>query len=143
MQVQPYLFFEGRCEEAVKFYQSALGAKVEGMMRYKESPESMPAGKLPPGSGDKIMHAAFNVGTTTVMASDGMCSGKPQFSGVSLTLNVKDEAEADRMFNGLAAGGEVQMPLQKTFYSPRFGMVRDKFGLGWMVIVPQAMPPKS
>jgi PhnB protein len=137
MQVQPYLFFDGRCEEALEFYKETLGAKVEMIMRNKESPEPTP-GMLPPGSEDKVMHALFRVGDTPIMASDGFAKGQPRFEGFSLSLTVADEAEADRVFKALADGGEVRMPLGKTFFSPRFGMVADKFGLGWMVIVPGA-----
>jgi PhnB protein len=134
MQVQPYLFFEGRCEEAIEFYKKAVGAKVDMMMRYKESPEK---GGAPPNSDEKIMHAAFKVGDTVVMGSDGMCNGKPDFKGFSLSITANSEAEADKMFNALSAGGQVRMPLTKTFFSPKFGMVADKFGLGWMVLVAQ------
>jgi len=137
MLVQPYLFFDGRCEEAVTFYQRTLGAKVEMLMRYKESPEPPPPGMVPPGSENKIMHMSMKIGDTTVMASDGNCAGKPEFQGFSLSLTVKDAAEADRVFGALADGGTVQMPLAKTFFAPRFGMVADRFGVGWMVIVAQ------
>jgi PhnB protein len=137
-QVQPYLFFEGRCEEAIEFYKSALGAKVEMMMRFRENPDPRP-GMCAPGSEDKIMHAAFHVGDSLVMASDGMAGGKPEFRGFSLSVNAKDEAHADRLFNALAKGGKVTLPLGKTFFSPRFGMVADRFGVGWMVIVPGKM----
>jgi len=137
-QVQPYLFFDGRCEEALEFYKSALGAKVEMMLRFKENPDPQP-GMCAPGSENKIMHAAFHVGESLVMASDGMAGGKPEFKGFSLSVNAKDEAHADRLFNALGKGGQVTMPLAKTFFSPRFGMVTDKFGVGWMVIVPGQM----
>jgi PhnB protein len=138
MQVQPYLFFDGRCEEALEFYKGALGIKVEMMMRFKDNPEPQP-GMCPPGAENKVMHAAFHVGDTLVMASDGYAKGKPEFKGFSLSVDAKSEAEADRLFEALGKGGQVQMPLAKTFYSPRFGMVTDKFGVGWMVIVPQKM----
>jgi PhnB protein len=137
MLIQPYLFFNGRTEEAAAFYQRVLGAKVDMVMRFKDSPEPMPPGMIPPGSENKVMHMALTVGDTQVLASDGGCVGKPDFQGFSLSLTVKDAAEADRVFAALADGGEVRMPLGKTFWSPRFGMVADKFGLGWMVIVPQ------
>ena len=137
MQVQSYLFFDGRCEEAIEFYKKALGAKVDMLMRFKESPEPPQPGMCPPGSDDKVMHAAFRVGDTTVMASDGRYQGKPSFQGFSLSLNAKDEVEAERLFAVLGKGGQVQMPLAKTFFSPRFGMVADRFGVSWMVI---AMP---
>ncbi len=135
MQLTPYLFFDGRCEEAIQFYKKTLDAKVEMMMRFNESPEPPPPGMVPPGSESKIMHAALRIGDTTVMASDGHAGGKPKFEGFSLSLNAKDEAEADRLFNALADGGQVQMPLGKTFFAKRFGMVADRFGVGWMIIV--------
>lgn len=135
MHLQPYLFFEGRCEEAVEFYRQALGAEVEMLMRFKDSPESPPPGSVPPGSEDKVMHMSFRIGDTTVMASDGRCAGDPGFKGFSLSLTVPDEATAERLFAALAEGGQVQMPLGKTFFSPRFGVVADRFGVSWMVIV--------
>ncbi len=133
--VQPYLFFAGRCEEAIEFYRQALGAEVEMIMRFKESPEPPPPGMLPPGFENKIMHSSFRIGRTTVMASDGCSTEKLNFQGFSLSLTVPTEADADRVFAALADGGQVQMPLGKTFWSPRFGMVTDRFGLGWMVNV--------
>jgi PhnB protein len=137
--IEPYLFFNGRCEEAVKFYQKALGAELQMMMRYKESPEPLPPGMTPPNWGDKIMHASVRIGATIVMASDG-CGEKTAFEGFSLSLTVSDEAEADRVFAALAEGGQVRMPLGKTFWSPRFGMVQDRFGVGWMVSVMHKQP---
>ena len=135
MQIEPYLFFNGRCEEAVEFYKKALGAEVIMLMRFKESPEPPQPGMVPPGSDNKIMHASFRVGDTMVMASDGRCAGKTDFQGFSLSLTVANEAEAERKFTALQEGGQVQMPLAKTFWSPRFGMVTDRFGVGWMVTV--------
>ena len=135
MQIEPYLFFNGRCEEAVEFYKKALGAEVIMLMRFKESPEPPQPGMVPPGSENKIMHASFRVGDTMVMASDGRCAGKTDFQGFSLSLTVANEAEAERKFTALREGGQVQMPLAKTFWSPRFGMVTDRFGVGWMVTV--------
>ncbi len=135
MQIQPYLFFDGRCEEAVEFYRSALGAEVTMLMRFKDSPEPHQSGMVPPGSEDKVMHANFRIGDMTVMASDGRCLGRPTFQGFSLSITVADEADADRLLSSLADGGQVQMPLAKTFFSPRFGMVADRFGVSWMIIV--------
>ena len=135
MPVTPYLFFDGRCEEALEFYKKALGAEVEMMMRFKESPEKPPPDKVAPGSENKIMHACVRISGAPIMASDGCAQGKPKFEGFSLSVNAKDDAEADRMFAALADGGKVQMPLGKTFFAKRFGMVADRFGVGWMVIV--------
>lgn len=135
MQIQPYLFFDGRCEEAIEFYKKALGAKVEMLMRFKESSEPPPPGAIPPGSENKIMHSCLRIGDTAIMASDGNCAGKQKFQGFSLSLTARDESEADRLFKALSDGGQVQMPLTKTFFSPRFGMVADRFGVGWMIIV--------
>ncbi len=135
MLVQPYLFLDGRCEEAIEFYRKALGAEVEMLMRFKDSPEPTPPGMVPPGSENKVMHSCLRIGDTRVMASDGRCLGKPNFQGFSLSLTVPNAAEADRVFAALGDGGQVQMPLNKTFFSPRFGMVADRFGVCWMVIV--------
>jgi PhnB protein len=137
-KVEVYLFLAGRTEEVIEFYKSAVGAQVEMLMRFKESPEPPPPGMLAPGWENKVMHSSFRIGETVVMASDG-CGTEPKecqgFSGFSLALAVKTEAEADRAFNALAAGGQVTMPLNKTFWSPRFGMLTDKFGIGWMINV--------
>ncbi len=133
--VQPYLLFNGRCEEAMEFYRQALGAELEFMMRFNESPEPHPPGMVPPGFEKKIMHCSFRIGATTLMASDGCSADKPEFKGFSLSLTVANAAEADRAFAALAEGGQVRMPLTKTFWSPRFGMVADRFGLGWMISV--------
>ena len=135
MQVQPYLFFDGRCEEALEFYRRALGAEVTALIRFKDSPEPPQPGACAPGSGDKVMHASFRVGEATLMASDGRCQGKPSFEGFSLSLTVPDEAQAEGLFAALGEGGQVQMPLAKTFFSPRFGMVADRFGVSWMIYV--------
>ena len=132
--VQPYLFFGGRCDEALEFYRTALGAQTEFVMRYKDSPQAIPPGQLPPDWENKIMHATFRVGGTQLMASDGNETG-PKFVGFSLSLAVPTAAEADRAFAALAAGGQVRMPLTKTFWSPCFGTLTDRFGLGWMVSV--------
>lgn len=138
--INPYLFFEGRAEEAAEFYGQVLGAKVEMLLRYSDSPEPPPEGMIPKGSERKVMHMTLTIGDATVLASDGNCSGKPQFQGFSLTYNAKDDADAERVFAKLAEGGAVQMPLGKTFFSPKFGMLADRFGIGWMVIVPAPMP---
>jgi PhnB protein len=134
MKVQPYLFFDGRCEEAIEFYKRTLGAEVLMMMRFSETPEPPPPGMVPPGSENKIMHASMRIGETEVMASDGRSMGNPVFQGVSLSLSVLSEAEADRLFKALGDGGQVQMPIGKTFFSPRFGMVADRFGVSWMIV---------
>ena len=135
MNIQPYLFFDGRAEEAIEFYKRALGAEVTALLRFKDSPEPAQPGMTPPGSEDKVMHASFRVGETTVMASDGRCQGQPSFKGFALVVTARDEGEADRLFGVLGEGGQVQMPLAKTFFSPQFGMVADRFGVSWMVIV--------
>ena len=135
MQTQPYLFFDGRCEEAIEFYRGALGAEVTMLLRFKEGPEPQQPGMVPPGAGEKIMHASLRIGDATVLASDGRCLGQPSFQGFAVSLTVPNEAEAERLFAGLAEGGQVQMALAKTFFSPRFGMVADRFGVSWMVCV--------
>ncbi|HEY7715503.1 MAG TPA: VOC family protein [Candidatus Binatia bacterium] len=135
MAIEPYLFFNGRCAEAIEFYRKALGAEVLMMMRFKESPEPPPPGMLPAGFEDKIMHATLRIGDATVMASDGRCTGQTSFQGFSLSLTAANEDDAKRKFTALAEGGEIQMPLGKTFWSPCFGMVADRFGVGWMVTV--------
>ena len=133
MQVQPYLFFDGRCEEALEFYKKAVGAKVEMLMRFKQAPDQS---MISPGSADKVMHGSIKIGESTLLVSDGRNTGKPNFQGFSLTLYAKDEDEADRLFSALGEGGEVRMPMDKTFFARRFGMLADKFGVGWMIIVP-------
>jgi PhnB protein len=130
VQIQPYLFFEGRCEEAIAFYRDALGAEVTTLMRYKDCPEP-----VTPGMADKVMHAELLIGETAILVSDGHCQGSPGFQGFSLSLTVAKEAEAERAFAALADGGQVRMPMAKTFFSPRFGMVVDRFGVLWMIYV--------
>ena len=133
--VQPYLNFNGRCEEALEFYRSALGAEVTALMRFKDSPEPPQPGMCPPNSETKVMHSSFRIGKVELMASDCRCEGQPSFQGFSLALTVSSPAEADRLFAALGKGGQVQMPLGKTFFSPRFGVVADRFGLSWMIYV--------
>jgi len=135
MQIQPYLLYEGCCEAALDFYRDALGAEVLMLMRYKESPEPPQPGCMAPGSEEKVMHASFRIGETTLMASDGMCTGTANFKGFALSIAAASEAEVDRLFNALAQGGTVQMAPARTFWSPRFGMVADRFGVAWMVSV--------
>ena len=135
MQIQPYLFFDGRCEEAIEFYRRAVGAEVQMLMRFKDAPAEAKCEQMAPGTDNKVMHAALKIGDAQVLASDGRCQGKPSFQGFGLALNAANEAEADRLFNALADGGQVQMPLTRTFFSPRFGMAADRFGISWMVIV--------
>jgi PhnB protein len=132
MQVQPYLFFDGRCEEAFEFYRKTLGAEATMLMRFKESPDP---GMCAPGAEDKVMHMSFRIGETTLLASDGHCTGQPNFQGFSLSLTAPNDSEAERLFNSLADGGQVRMPLTKTFFSSRFGMVADRFGMPWMIVV--------
>jgi PhnB protein len=136
MNVEPYLFFDGRCEEALEFYKKALGAEVTALLRFKDSPDP---GMVPPGGEMKVMHSCFRVGDATLMASDGRCEGRPAFQGFALSIAPADEAHAERLFAALAAGGQVQMPLTRTFWSPRFGMVADRFGVTWMInVAPRA-----
>jgi PhnB protein len=137
--ITPYLFFSGRCDEALKFYQHALGAKVEMVMTFNESPEPPPPGMLQAGFEDKVMHASFYVGDVRIMASDG-CDDKSKFDGFRLALGIPTETEARKVFEALADGGRVEMPLCKTFWSPCYGMVTDKFNVGWMVMVPGEVP---
>ena len=134
MQVQPYLFFDGRCDEALEFYKNAVGAKIGRVMRFKDAPEPT---QCNPGSENKVMHAQFEIGDTAVLASDGRNGGQPKFEGFALTINATSEADADRLFNALVDGGQVTQPLTKTFFSPRFGMLADKFGVHWIVIAAQ------
>ena len=134
MIVQPYLFFDGRCEEAIDFYRSKLGAKVDMMMRFSDSPEPPQPGMVPPGAEKKIMHASFRIGETEVMASDGRCLGKPNFQGFSLSITASTVPEAERLFAALSEGGQIQMPMAKTFFAAAFGTVGDCFGVSWMVI---------
>lgn len=132
MQVQPYLDFNGRCEEAVEFYRTALGAEVTSLHRFKDSPDPNMAA---PAIGDKIMHVGLRIGDNMVLASDGHCNGQQSFQGFSLALHVTNEVDGQRLFAALSDGGQVQMPLTKTFFSPGFGMVADRFGVNWMVHV--------
>lgn len=134
--IQPYIFFGGRCEEALAFYKQAIGAEVAMLMRFKESPEPAPEGMLPPDYGEKVMHAHVNIGESTIFASDGGCDDSAGPQGFSLSLTLPTEADVDRVFNALAEGGVVKMPPTETFWSQRFGMLTDKFGLGWMITVP-------
>jgi PhnB protein len=136
MTIQPYLFFAGRAAEAIAFYQKVLGAEVQMLMRFKESPDPVPEGRMAPGWEDKVMHSSLKIGGSVVMASDGCGPDDAVFKGFCLSYAAKDAAEADRVFSALADGGEVRMPLGKTFFSPCFGMAADKFGMHWMVIVP-------
>lgn len=132
VDVRSYLCFDGRTEVALEFYKKAVGAEVEMLMRFKESPEPSPM--EPPNSGDKVMHSTFRIGQTTLYASDGPCQGKMKFEGIHLSLIVPTVAEADRLFNGLIEGGQVHMPMTKTFFAEKYGMLQDRFGVMWMVM---------
>ncbi|MFZ2008302.1 MAG: VOC family protein [Stellaceae bacterium] len=132
MPVQPYLFFNGSCDEAIEFYQKTLGAEVMMLMRFKQMPDQS---MVKPETAEKVMHARVRIGDAIVLMSDGMCQGDAKFDGFSLTLSLATAEEVDRRFNALAEGGQVRMPLDKTFFSPRFGMLTDKFGVGWIVLV--------
>jgi PhnB protein len=132
MQVQPYLSFEGRCEEALDFYRSAVGAEVQMLMRFKDSPDQS---MVSPGSAEKVMHSSVRIGDSVIMASDGRCTGKMSPGQFSLAVSVSGDAEAERIFAGLSDGGQVTMPLTKTFFSSKFGMLADRFGVNWMIMV--------
>lgn len=132
--VQPYLFFSGRCEEALNFYHNAVSAQIGMVMRFNESPTPPPPGTLQPGFENKVMHSEFKIGESTILASDG-CDDKTKPSGFSLALIAANESEANRTFDGLSKDGSIQMPLTKTFWSPSYGMLTDKFGISWMVMV--------
>jgi PhnB protein len=133
MTIQTYLFFEGTCEAALDFYKHAVGAEVQMLMRYRDAPDPGTRSMVPPGNDDKIMHASFRIGDSIVMGSDGRASGRANFQGFSLSLTVKAPAEAERAFTALADGGQVDLPLAKTFWAPLFGMLTDRFGVRWMV----------
>jgi len=134
MNLQPYLFFDGKCDEALEFYKKAAGAQTKMLMRFNQAPDQS---MITPGSENKVMHAQVQIGDTTVLMSDGRCTGKTNFQGFALAVTANTESEADKIFNALADGGKVTMPMAKTFFSPRFGMLTDKFGVGWMVLVAQ------
>lgn len=136
MQVQAYLNFDGRAEEAIEFYRQAVGAEVQMLMRYKDSPEPCSPDMVPPGSENKVMHATFRIGDSSLMASDCHCKGQAKFDGISLSLTADNPGRAEKCFAALSVGGKVNMPLGKTFFSPSFGVVTDKFGVTWMVYVP-------
>lgn len=136
MPVQPYLFFGGKCEEAIAFYKDALGAEVETTMHFSDAPEPMPPGMLAENWNDKVMHSAFRIGDAVIMASDGMGPKEASFSGIELALTLPGEADVEKAFNALADGGTVQMPLGKTFFAKSFGSVKDRFGVSWMVTTP-------
>ncbi len=135
MLVQPYVFFEGRCEEAFEYYREKLGATQIMLMRFRELPKPHPPDAIPPGGEDKVMHMSFRIGDTVINASDGRCHGSAEFRGFSLVIHVDTEQEADRYYRALEPDGQVLMPIGKTFFSPRYGMLVDKFGVMWMVIV--------
>jgi len=136
MKIQPYLFFNGQCDEAIDFYGRALNAKVTELMRFKESKETMESGMVPADAGDKVMHASLKIGEQEIMISDGQCGGTANFQGMSLTITVADDAEAEKTFAAIGDGGHVQMPMGKTFWASRFGIVADRFGVSWMVMSP-------
>jgi PhnB protein len=139
VEVNTYLFFSGRCDEALAFYQQHLSAETTFLIRFNETPDPMPEGVLQPGFEHKVMHAEFSVGNARIMASDG-CNDAEKFSGFRIALNVPTADEAHRIFNALASGGTVDMPLTKTFWSPLYGQVTDQFGVGWMIMLPAEEP---
>ena len=134
---QPYLFFRGRCAEAIEYYQKTLGAKEVIVMHFKDMPEKPSAGTVPPGMDDRIMHASLNIAGAELMMSDGMSSGPTDFGCMAVSHSVPDQTAVDRMVNALAKDGKIQMPSGRTFFSPYFGGVTDKFGVSWMIMVPQ------
>jgi PhnB protein len=136
MDVQPYLSFQGRAQEALDFYKAAVGAKVDMVMHFKDAPKEMQA-QMPPTSMDKVMHAAFHVGDTQLFATDGECMGSPSFTGISLTINASSNEEAEKVFAALGKGGQTTMPMSETFFAHRFGVLADKFGVKWMVLNPK------
>jgi PhnB protein len=136
MLVEAYLDFNGRCDEAIEFYKKAIGAKVESLMRFKDSPDP---GMCGPDSLDKVMHSCLSIGDTKIMASDGRATGQANFAGISLALTADSVPEAQKMFKALGEGGQVFMPMSPTFFAEIFGMTTDKFGVSWMVIVPKPM----
>ncbi|MBK5957368.1 hypothetical protein CCR97_03985 [Rhodoplanes elegans] len=138
MKVQPYLFFDGRCDEAIAYYKAVLGAESTFLMRFEDAPDQPPPGVLPADWSDKVMHSELRIGDTVVMLSDGRCAGQPDFQGISLSLTADGDDHADRLFASLADGGTVQMPIGKTFFASRFGMVADRFGVTWLIISPPA-----
>ncbi len=140
---QPYLFFRGRCAEAIDYYKQTLGAEEVVVMRFKDAPEKPSAGKMPEGMDDRIMHAGLRIAGAELMMSDGMRSGPTDFGCVGVSLSVSSEAEVKRVVNALAKDGKVEMPPTKTFFSPCFGGVVDKFGVNWMVLVPQEQSQES
>jgi PhnB protein len=138
MLLQPYLFFDGCAEKAVLFYRDALGAELEMLMRFKDSPEPLPPDCAPDTWGDKVMHASLKIGELRLMISDGMGEAI-KHGGYSLSLSVPTAADVDHVIAALAAdGGEITMPADTTFWSPRFGMLRDRFGVSWMVGIDSA-----
>ena len=135
MRVEPYLFFDGRCDEAIEFYKKQLGAKVNMLMRYKDAPPAPSGGSIAPGTENKVMHGSLQIGDSTVLVSDGHCKNQPKFDGFALTLHAANDADAKRLFEALSNGGKVTMPMNKTFFASSFGMLTDRFGVMWMVIV--------
>jgi PhnB protein len=141
MYLQPYLFFNGRCDEALEFYERVLGASIDFLMRYKDSPEAPQSSSLPPGHEQKVMHASVRIGESVIMVSDGLCDGSPVFQGFALSLALTSAGDVERIFTALREEGQVQMPLATTFFSERFGMVTDRFGVTWMVMVATPQEP--
>ncbi|MCD9458941.1 VOC family protein [Marinibactrum halimedae] len=132
MRIESYLFFNGHCEEAINFYRKTLGARVSLLVRFRDNPDKS---AYPPGAENKIMHAMVSVDGNTIMMSDGACDGDLHFTGISISLTLKDDLRAERIFNGLSDGGQVQMPFVETFWAEKFGLVTDRFGVSWMITV--------
>ncbi|MCB1852433.1 MAG: VOC family protein [Gammaproteobacteria bacterium] len=138
-KVNNYLFFSGRCEEALDYYCRHLGARIELLFRFGDSPEPIPEGAIPPDFDNKVMHAEFTLGDTRLFASDG-CSINGPVGGFSLALTLTVEEAVRRAFTALADGGSIVMPLEPTFWSPLYGQVNDRFGISWMVMMPGQSP---
>jgi PhnB protein len=134
MHVTPYLGFEGRCDEAIAFYKSAVGAEVNSLMRFKDMPGGCPEGSPSSTHPEKVMHSELKIGDSLVFLSDGHCTGSTKFEGISLTLAASSDAQAQKIFSALAVEGKVMMPLGKTFFASQFGMLTDRFGVAWIVL---------
>jgi PhnB protein len=137
MQIDPYLNFNGNCEEAFHFYEKALGGKIEMLLKYNQAPAG--GGPTPPGFENKVMHVRLSVGQQIIMASDAPPGHFSPMQGFNVSLMFDDKAQAERVFNALADKGKVMMPFAQTFWAEGFGMLTDRFGTPWMVNCPGKM----